>query len=122
MGKNLDIMRELEDIGALGDKVPEVVVRRPAPIPVFSVVRDQPALPAMVTTVRSDKLLAGFTEQLRTLEGALQGMLAWCVAAREQSQSLEAAPSVEIEVPEATETAHEPKVEAAFLEPPAANR
>jgi len=80
MGKTSDILKELEDIGALGNKIPEVTIRRPAPILALSTFEPEPKLSLVPET---HEVLVGFAEQLETLEGALQGMLEWCATARQ---------------------------------------
>jgi len=92
MGKTSDIMKELEDIGAVGSKVQEAVVRRLAPVPAFPLLEEKVplTLPA-AALVPPSALLAGFGEQLSSLESALQGMLDWCANARGLAQEYERA-------------------------------
>jgi hypothetical protein len=88
MSKASDILRELEDIGAVGDKVQEVVVRRLVPVPTLPVAEE--SMPsAAVASLSPSGLLAGFGDQLSSLEQALQGMLNWCAGARELAQEYE---------------------------------
>lgn len=89
MGKTSDILKELEDIGALGNKIFEPVVRRPASITVLPVFESRPPPPPPAPQTR--EILVGFAEQLENLEGALQGMLEWCAAARSSLLSQEEA-------------------------------
>ena len=81
-----DVLRELEDIGALGNStVPQPVRRavvhrelvpppRPAPV-VEDSVKD-------ISAEKSEVLLSGFREQLDQLCVSLQSMLEWCNEAR----------------------------------------
>lgn len=125
MGKTSDIMKELEDIGAVGSKVQEVVVRRLAPVPAFPLfdAKPPPAYP-VGPLVPPSALLAGFGEQLSSLENALQGMLDWCANARGLAQEYERAgddtdaSAEEEEQAEAEEVAAPVKV-AAIEEAPA---
>ena len=92
MGKTSDIMKELEDIGAVGSKVQEVPVRRLAPVPAFPLFEEKAPLTLPVaSSVPPSALLAGFGEQLSSLEAALQGMLDWCANARGLAQEYERA-------------------------------
>jgi hypothetical protein len=88
MAKTSDILKELEDIGALGNKILEPVIRRPAPIMVLPAFESRPLPPSAPQT---REVLVGFAEQLENLEAALQGMLEWCATARSSLLSQEAA-------------------------------
>jgi hypothetical protein len=90
MGKTSDIMKELEDIGAVGSKVQEVPARRLVPVPAFPLLDETVPLPT-ASLVPPSALLAGFGEQLSSLETALQGMLDWCANARGLAQEYERA-------------------------------
>lgn len=123
MGKTSDIMQELADIGALGNKAPEPVVRRLAAVPAFTFLdaKPSPVYPAG-PSVPPSALLAGFGEQLASLEVALQGMLVWCANARELAQEYEREeePAAEVEstaVAEAPEESVAPKEEPVLEAP-----
>jgi len=83
-----DILKELEDIGAVGGKVVAPVARKvfapPVPfVPIVPVVTaEEEHVPSSPPKV--NKVLVGFADQLELLEGALKGMLSWCALAREQ--------------------------------------
>lgn len=92
MGKTSDILKELEDIGAVGGKVQEATIRRLAPVPAFPLFDETVSLPLPTASlVPPSALLAGFGEQLASLETALQGMLDWCANARGLAQEYEQA-------------------------------
>lgn len=112
MTKAMDILKELEDIGAVGDKIQQPTIRRAVPIKVPLVIEVSPPPPSRIQT---HKALSGFAEQLETLEEALHGMLEWCTAAREEllaSEDLQQDEPEAPEAPEAVDEAAETEVEA----------
>ena len=82
MGKTSDILKELEDIGAVGNKTLEIAIRRPVPVLALPVFEPEPE-PKPLLVPATHEVLVGFAEQLETLESALQGMLEWCAVARQ---------------------------------------
>lgn len=85
MGSASDILKELENIGAVGDKVQEPVVRRAAPA---LVVVDAPKeVPQPKRVALPHDVLSGLSEQLAVLQKTLQGVLEWCESAQEALQA-----------------------------------
>lgn len=80
MSNATDILKELQDIGAVGDKIQEAVVRRPKPIQLIEVVSEPVST---VPTVLPDEIVTGLSQQIASLQKTLRGMLKWCEAAQE---------------------------------------
>lgn len=106
MAKALDILKELEEIGAIGGKIQIPAARRaavvlapiaPDPEPVVVPAIEQITVKPSVSSEHLNSFVTGFSEQLEILEGALQGMLGWCAQAREEllSQQVEPEPDYE---------------------------
>lgn len=125
MSNAKDILKELETIGAVGDKVQEPVVRRAAPSLV--VVKEPVQVPQPKRVPLPSNVLGGLSEQLTVLRETLQGVLEWCEAAQDalqdSAEAEEAEEGVEVEevVVEATADGDdEPETSSAEaeMEPP----
>lgn len=107
MSNATDILKELQDIGAVGDKVQEAVVRRPKPIQLVEIVSEPVATPP-TSTVLPNEIVVGLSQQIAALQKTLRGVLRWCEAAQETLQGLEE--------PEVEDVEEEPVAEEVVVE------
>lgn len=128
MTKATDILKELENIGAMGGKV-QLVAARPAVVEPLPVTEEaQPSAASTSLPSGLSDVLSSFSVQLEQLESALHGMLEWCAYARGELEANPTAPPApeaepetepETEQAESTDSVAKPAVGTIKAEAPA---